>query len=131
MENNKGLFIQTNAANTAFYVGIGDATFSFAITPSIIIMNQKMFITTVWINDETDSRIWSSKVYVNGVLTHTWDPVILTFLGISGIEHPSIGLINSNNTGVGYYSQFSIYDNVLSDNEIMELYNNGGVPRNF
>jgi len=131
MASNRGLFIQTNNANTYFYVGIGNAVFSFNVTPSIITMNQKMFITTVWINDETDNRIWSVKVYVNGNLTHTWNPTTLTFLGISGAEHPSIGLINSGNTGAGYYSQFSIYNNVLNDNEIMQLCQNDGVPQGF
>lgn len=73
------------------------------------------------------SNSYTCAIYVDGVLINESTFTNTTWKGLNGCY---IGISNgtSNNALRAYYRHFSVYDRYLSAEQILSLYNNGGIP---
>ncbi len=89
----------------------------------LTIINEKHFITWTIIFNENAS--YTIKLYKNGVF-HTQSTIHSTeWLGVTAEDKLSIGLYGNNNT-IGYFSHFSVFEE-LSEIQIKTIYENGGI----
>ena len=138
--NNFGWTLKNYVPNTEFClnansilsedIGLGGANFHI-IGKIISELNQFVFITLTYQINPQNNYIF--KVYKNGILEYLNIVKDINTVPPSGLAFPSFGKLDQtlNCCTNAHWKHFSIYNRILSDQEILILYNRGGVPQGF
>jgi len=123
----KGYIMQAGSNASSLNLSFFNTANIATLTPPLP-NNVNSFVTAKVISKNNSL---TGSLYINGILKVTRTINLQNPDIFNGGQHPSIGYSLLRGSVQGYYKQFSIYSGELSDNEIMQLYQNGGVPQGF
>lgn len=97
----------------------------FAAVPDLMtLINEKSFIS--WSIIFNGAYSYTVKFYKNGLLVFETTVSQPNWLGIDANDRFSIGIGSGTNNTIGYFSHFSVFEE-LSEIQIKTIYENGGI----
>lgn len=121
-----GLMYQEHSSSAKWKLGTEYCNSFFTCSHNSFLTNTNSFVFLSFSIKYEGDKTYTCKIYQNGVAIEEKTFTSSTWLGLSNCFY---GISNGagNNSMIAYYKHFSVYG-LLSDSQVMDLYNNGGEP---